>query len=233
MEIAEQPQIPVIEDAAEALGSSYSDKPCGSFGDVGILSFNGNKIITTSGGGAFVSNNEKHVAYARHVSAQAKEPAPYYLHQVTGFNYRLSNICAGIGRGQMEVLDDRIASRRAHFEHYKKGLAAVEGISFLEEPQGCFSNRWLTTMVFNEDVFKSDAVESLRLFLETNNIESRPLWKPLHQQPVFAGRQQFLNGVSDRLFNYGICLPSGSNLDSDTISWVIDEIISHLPSIKK
>jgi len=233
MEIAEQHQIPVIEDAAEALGSSYNDKPCGSFGDVGILSFNGNKIITTSGGGAFVSNNEKHVAYARHVSAQAKEPAPYYLHQVTGFNYRLSNICAGIGRGQMEVLDDRIASRRAHFEHYKKGLAAVEGISFLEEPQGCFSNRWLTTMVFKEDVFNSDAVESLRLFLETNNIESRPLWKPLHQQPVFAGCQQFLNGVSDRLFNYGICLPSGSNLDSDTISWVIDEIISHLPSIKK
>jgi dTDP-4-amino-4,6-dideoxygalactose transaminase len=226
--ISEKFGIPIIEDAAEALGSRYNNKACGSFGKAGILSFNGNKIITTSGGGALLSNDEILIAKTRHVSAQAKDPAPYYLHTQVGYNYRLSNICAGIGRGQMEVLPERIEKRRAIFEQYKIGLADIEGITFLEEPNGFFSNRWLTTVVFDEKYFKLGIIESLRLYLETLNIESRPLWKPLHQQPVFAQFQMYNNGVSDRLFATGLCLPSGSNLSEAVIENVIIETKKHL-----
>jgi len=226
--VSEKFGIPIIEDAAEALGSRYNNKACGSFGKAGILSFNGNKIITTSGGGALLSNDEILIAKTRHVSAQAKDPAPYYLHTQVGYNYRLSNICAGIGRGQMEVLPERIEKRRAIFEQYKAGLASVEGISFLEEPNGLFSNRWLTTIIFDENYFKLGTIETLRQYLETLNIETRPLWKPLHQQPVFANCQTYNNGVSDRLFATGLCLPSGSNLSESIIENVIVEIKKHL-----
>ncbi len=228
LSISEKYGIPIIEDAAEALGSNYNNKACGSFGKAGILSFNGNKIITTSGGGALLSNDETLIAKTRHVSAQAKDPAPYYLHTQIGYNYRLSNICAGIGRGQMEVLPERIKKRRAIFEQYRTGLSGVEGISFLEEPNGFFSNRWLTTIVFDEKYFKLGTIETLRQYLETLNIETRPLWKPLHQQPVFADCKSYNNGISDRLFDTGLCLPSGSNLSESVIENVINEIKKHL-----
>ncbi len=222
--IAQAYKIPVIEDAAEALGSMYEGKACGSFGKIGILSFNGNKIITTSGGGALASNDEEIVKRVRHVSAQAKEPAPFYLHKEIGYNYRLSNICAGIGRGQMEVLPQRVEKRRAIFETYKKAFEAVKGISFLNEPVGYFSNRWLTTILFDEQFFELGTSERVRQELEKLNIETRPLWKPLHQQPVFADCKAYCNGVSDKLFATGLCLPSGSNITDESLSNVIHEI---------
>ncbi len=224
LSIANQYDIPVIEDAAEALGSFYENKACGSFGKIGILSFNGNKIITTSGGGALVCNDDSILRSVRHLSAQAKEPAPYYLHKEIGFNYRMSNVCAGIGRGQMEVLPERIHRRREIFDRYKKEFSSIEGIRFLEEPEGSFSNRWLTTVVFDKEIFGINKHEELRISLEKLNIESRPLWKPLHQQPVFEGCKSYLNGVSDELFANGLCLPSGSNMTNETQHIVIEQI---------
>lgn len=221
--IAERYEIPLIEDAAEALGSTYNGKACGSFGQVGILSFNGNKIITTSGGGALTSNDEEIVSKARHLSAQAKEPAPYYLHKEIGFNYRLSNVLAGIGRGQMEVLPERIKKRREIFEFYKRALGNIDGISFPSEPPNSYSNRWLTTIVF--DTKLGVAVnEQLRLELEKLNIETRALWKPLHQQPVFENCEVYNNGVADALFATGLCLPSGSNTSDVDLEKVVFEI---------
>lgn len=216
--------IPIIEDAAEALGSVYDDKKCGSIGKIGILSFNGNKIITTSGGGALVSNYSEIINKVRHISAQAKESAPYYLHKEIGYNYRMSNVCAGIGRGQMEVLNDRVHKRREIFEVYQKELKDINGLHFLDEPKGSFSNRWLTTVVFDPTVFKKETNEKIRKGLESVNIETRPLWKPLHQQPVFKTCKAYLNGVSDYLFENGLCLPSGSNMNDDVISLIIKEI---------
>lgn len=230
LKIASMFNVPVIEDAAEALGSRYMDRTCGSMGKISILSFNGNKIITTSGGGALVSNEDDFLRYTRHVSAQAKEPAPFYLHHQVGYNYRMSNICAGIGRGQMEVLQNRIERRRSHFETYKNRLSDISGVTFLEEPIGFFSNRWLTTMLLDGNVFENDVVESLRQALEKKNIETRPLWKPLHQQPVFASCQTYLNGVSDKLFREGICLPSGSNMSDEVLNLVINEVRETLSS---
>lgn len=224
MRIANQHQIPVIEDAAEALGSSYKNQRCGSFGRIGILSFNGNKIITTSGGGALLSDDAYIVNKVRHLSAQAKEPVPYYLHKEIGYNYRMSNICAGIGRGQMEVLSDRISKRRKIFEIYKEELGFINGVSFLSEPENYFSNRWLTTVLFDKKIHGEGKNELLRLHLEKLNIESRALWKPLHQQPVFKDCKSYLNGVSDKLYNEGLCLPSGSNMSLDTQKNVIKEI---------
>jgi dTDP-4-amino-4,6-dideoxygalactose transaminase len=211
-EIAKKYGIPVIEDAAEALGRSYFQKKCGSLAEVGILSFNGNKIITTSGGGALLSDDEEVIKTVRHLSNQAKEPAPFYLHEQIGYNYRLSNISAGIGRGQMEVLDDRVEKRRSIFETYRNALAHMQGLGFLSEPTGSFSNRWLTTVLFDEKYWPIGTNEKIRLTLDANQIESRPLWKPLHQQPVFEKAKCYLNGISDRLFATGLCLPSGSNL---------------------
>jgi dTDP-4-amino-4,6-dideoxygalactose transaminase len=222
MEIASHHQIPVIEDAAEALGSYYHEQPCGGIGKVGILSFNGNKIITTSGGGALASNDEALVQFTRHVSAQAKEPAPYYLHKQIGYNYRMSNICAGIGRGQMEVLSDRVARRRAIHDRYCEALAYMPGIQFLQEPEGSFSNRWLTTILFDTQYFPEGTNEQVRLGLEQYDMDSRQLWKPLHQQPVFENCTAYLNGVSDRLFAMGLCLPSGSNMSDEVQDQVID-----------
>jgi dTDP-4-amino-4,6-dideoxygalactose transaminase len=228
--IAAKYEVPVIEDAAEALGSSYFGKKCGGLGEIGILSFNGNKIITTSGGGALLSNDKRIIYTVRHLSAQAKEPAPFYLHKEIGYNYRLSNVSAGIGRGQMEVLENRIAKRRSIFEKYKIALSSVEGVFFLDEPDGLISNRWLTTVLFDENKLGLGVNEKVRLFLEANNIESRPLWKPLHQQPVFENCKSYLNGVSDRLFATGLCLPSGSNLSDSNQDRIIDLILNCLQS---
>jgi dTDP-4-amino-4,6-dideoxygalactose transaminase len=222
--IAQKYEIPIVEDAAEALGSIYHGKACGSFGDFGILIFNGNKIITTSGGGALVSNNDEMVKKARFLSTQAKEPFPYYLHKEIGFNYRMSNICAGIGRGQMEVLSDRVQKRRENFEFYKASLSNIEGIFFLEEPNGFFSNRWLTTILFDEKYFQVGTNEKVRQELEKINIETRPLWKPLHQQPIYEKQKAFCNGVSDKLFATGLCLPSGSNISDENRMNVIDAL---------
>ncbi len=226
VQIAKKYSIAIIEDAAEALGSEYNNKKCGSLGDIGILSFNGNKIITTSSGGALVSDDLEIIKKARHLSAQSKEIAPYYLHKEIGYNYRLSNVCAGIGRGQMEVLDQRIARRREIFNLYKSGLGGVDGILFLEEPPGSFSNRWLTTILFDPAVFEIGTNNKIRLQLEAENIESRLLWKPLHQQPVFENKTFYINGVSDYMFENGLCLPSGSNLTDH-------EVMRTIYSIKK
>lgn len=220
-QIASNYNIPIIEDAAEALGSSYGNKKCGSFGKIGILSFNGNKIITTSGGGALLSDDENIVKQVRHLSAQSKEAATYYLHKEVGYNYRMSNICAGIGRGQLEVLEKRVEKRRRNFEIYKSGLEGIKGIRFIDEPLNSYSNRWLTTILFDEKVFGQAMNEKIRIELERHNIESRPLWKPLHQQPIFSNCKSYINGVSDKLFNSGLCLPSGSNIDDNKIEDIV------------
>jgi dTDP-4-amino-4,6-dideoxygalactose transaminase len=231
IDVANKFSIPLIEDAAEALGSRYQNKPCGSFGTMAILSFNGNKIITTSGGGAFVSNDPEHVKHVRHISAQAKEPAPYYLHQTIGYNYRMSNICAGIGRGQMEVLQDRVARRREIYARYHQALANIEGIHFPDEPNGFFSNRWLTTPLFDSKVFPAGTPELIRVHLEKLNIESRPIWKPLHQQPVFANCMKYGGAVADRLFEEGLCLPSGSNIPDAVIDQVCEEVRNFISTL--
>lgn len=224
--IAEKYGIPVVEDAAEALGSTYKGRACGCLGEFGILSFNGNKIITTSGGGALVGNNAAAIQQARFLATQARDPAPHYQHSHIGFNYRMSNVCAGIGRGQMEVLNERVKQRRANYEHYVQQLSALPGISFIAEPAQCFSNRWLTTMLVDPEKSGGITREQIRLSLEASNIESRPLWKPMHLQPVFAGAPAYVNGVSEKLFDRGLCLPSGSNLTQEDLKKTTDYIKS-------
>ncbi|WP_224999056.1 DegT/DnrJ/EryC1/StrS aminotransferase family protein [Cesiribacter sp. SM1] len=223
MDVAKRYEIPVVEDAAEALGSSYKGQKLGSFGDISILSFNGNKIITTSGGGALVSRNEGWVKKARFLATQARDPAPHYQHTQIGYNYRMSNICAGIGRGQMDVLEERVAKRRSNYAFYNISLANHDAIRFMEEPgEEYFSNRWLTTVLVDET--SGFSREDIRLGLEQDNIESRPLWKPMHLQPVFAGAPFYGGGTSERLFEKGLCLPSGSNLSDDDLKRVVKQI---------
>lgn len=209
--IAKEYGIPVIEDSAEALGSKWKGENCGSFGDCGILSFNGNKIITTSGGGALISKKKSLIDQAIHLSTQARDKAVHYQHSAIGYNYRLSNVLAGIGRGQMEVLEDRVNSRRANFEYYRDNLSSIGKVHFLEEPVGFKSNRWLTCML--TDSFERR--EKIRKTLLNHGIEARPLWKPLHLQPCFANTPSYLNGTSEDLFEKGLCLPSGSELTQD------------------
>lgn len=216
LEISEKYEIPVIEDAAEALGSKYCGKAAGSFGSIGILSFNGNKIITTSGGGALLSNNEEYVKKARFLATQARDEAPHYQHSHIGYNYRMSNVVAGIGRGQMKVIDKRVEQRRKNYDFYLNAFKKLDGISFLKEPEGCFSNRWLTTIIV-DPVIAGVTREDIRLALEAENIESRPLWKPMHLQPVFEKYPAYVNGVSEELFEKGLCLPSGSNLTGEQL----------------
>ncbi|HSB93150.1 MAG TPA: aminotransferase class I/II-fold pyridoxal phosphate-dependent enzyme [Flavitalea sp.] len=214
-------EIPLIEDAAEALGSTYKGRALGTFGDMSILSFNGNKIITTSGGGALVSHNPEYISKARFLATQARDAAPHYQHSEIGYNYRMSNICAGIGRGQLEVLDERVASRRSNFEFYKKELDGLNGIRFVDVPSAdYFSNRWLTTALIEGDVSRED----LRKSLESENIEARPLWKPMHLQPVFENSPYYGEKVSEELFEKGLCLPSGSNLSAEELERVIVNI---------
>jgi dTDP-4-amino-4,6-dideoxygalactose transaminase len=226
LEVAAQYAIPVVEDAAEALGATYYGKACGTMGTMGILSFNGNKIITTSGGGALMSNSQALIQEARFLATQARDPAPHYQHTQIGFNYRMSNVCAGIGRGQMQVLPCRIAQRRAAFEYYRQALAHLPGISFTQEPAGSFSNRWLTTILINPAESGGITREQVRLALEKENIDSRPLWKPMHLQPVFAACPSFVNSISESLFNQGLCLPSGSNLVQEQLQRITALILA-------
>jgi len=211
--ISEQYEIPVLEDSAEALGSSFHGIKCGNFGEISILSFNGNKIITTSGGGALVAKNKSHAEKALFLATQARENEVHYQHKHIGYNYRMSNILAGIGRGQMEVLNDRVLARRKNYDYYKKELASFSDITFLSEPEGYYSNRWLTGMLTPS----YEAREKIRMALLAQNIESRPLWKPMHIQPVFKNEIALTNGVSETLFERGLCLPSGSNLELDDL----------------
>lgn len=226
--IAQKYEISLIEDAAEALGSRYHGQHVGGFSEIGILSFNGNKLITTSGGGALISNTEVYVKKARFLATQARDAAPHYQHSHIGFNYRMSNVCAGIGRGQMEVVAERVKQRRANFDFYVKTFAAVEGFSFLSEPEGSFSNRWLTTVIIDPAKTGGITREDIRIALEKENIECRPLWKPMHLQPVFNQSRQFTNGVSESLFNDGLCLPSGSNLTESDLTRVSEAIFTRL-----
>jgi dTDP-4-amino-4,6-dideoxygalactose transaminase len=231
--IANEYGVPVIEDAAEALGSTIDNKPCGSFGEFGVLSFNGNKIITTSGGGALLSENAEMIEKARFLATQARDTAPHYQHSHIGYNYRMSNVLAGIGRGQLEVLIDRVEARRNNFERYKKYFSnynkAGFTINFQEAPSGYYSNRWLTCILVDPVLNNGLTREIIRLALEEENIESRPLWKPMHQQPIFADCKSYLNGVSNKLFEDGLCLPSGSNLtkeEFDRIFECLDQIFA-------
>lgn len=209
-------EIPIIEDAAEALGSMYKFKHVGTFGEMGILSFNGNKIITTSGGGALIANNPEYAKRAIFLATQARDPAPHYQHSQIGYNYRMSNVVAGIGRGQMKVIHQRVEKRRKNFFAYKKHFRNIPGVSLLEEPNNDFhSNHWLTT-IYIDSTISGFTSEELRLMLEKENIETRPLWKPMHLQPIFKKYPSYVSGVSENLFNHGLCLPSGSNLtDND------------------
>lgn len=207
--------ITLIEDAAEALGSKYDGKHVGTFGTFGIYSFNGNKILTTSGGGMLVSKDKNFIEEARFLSTQARDNAPYYLHSKLGYNYRLSNILAGVGRGQMEVLADRVASRRNVNHFYKTLFEGVAGVTFLTEPdERFFSNYWLTTLTIDASKAGFDKDDIINALAE-DNIEARMLWNPMHRQPVFEGYDSYQTGVSDDLFANGVCLPSGSNMEQD------------------
>jgi dTDP-4-amino-4,6-dideoxygalactose transaminase len=224
LEVAHKFQIPVVEDAAEALGSHYLNDFCGSIGDLGVLSFNGNKIITTSGGGALLSNNKSLIEKARFLSTQAKDDYPYYVHSELGFNYRMSNVLAGIGRGQMELLSSYVDRRRTIHGLYQNFLGDHPAIQFLDEPYRCFANRWLTTILIDPEVSGGIGCEEVRLHLAENNIETRRLWNPMHRQPLFADAPAYVNGVSDSLFERGLCLPSGSNLSDEDIFRVASAI---------
>lgn len=225
--ISSKYEIPIIEDAAEALGSRYKNQHCGTFGEMAVLSFNGNKIITTSGGGALVAHNEEYIKTARFLATQARDAAPHYQHSHIGYNYRMSNVVAGIGRGQMLVLEDRIKQRRTNNEFYRKGLEKVEGISFQTEPSSdYFSNYWLTSILVNPLKTGGKTREDIYDVLNENNIESRPLWKPMHMQPIFSGCPYYGDGTSERLFRDGLCLPSGTSLSFDDVYRVIKAIES-------
>lgn len=224
--VCEKYGVPLIEDAAEALGSTYQGQKLGSFGLMSVLSFNGNKIITTSGGGALLSHEEALIKKARFLATQARDAAPHYQHSQIGYNYRLSNVCSGIGRGQLEVIDLRVAQRRANFDHYYQHLRALPGISFQQEPAGTFSNRWLSCFTIEPEESGGISRETIRLALENENIESRPLWKPMHLQPVFAQAPYFGKKVAETLFEKGLCLPSGSNLSTHELGRITDKIQS-------
>jgi dTDP-4-amino-4,6-dideoxygalactose transaminase len=226
MAIANEFDIPVIEDAAEALGSHINGKAMGSYGVMGVLSFNGNKIITTSGGGALISDHDDYIKKSRFLATQARDAAPHYQHSEIGYNYRMSNVAAGIGRGQMEVLDERVAKRRKNYNYYKEAFAEIPAITLMDEPEGYFSNRWLSTMLINPELAIGVTREKVAETLAEDNIECRPLWKPMHLQPVFAGAPYHGNGVSEELFANGLCLPSGSNLSDEDLERVVSGIKS-------
>jgi dTDP-4-amino-4,6-dideoxygalactose transaminase len=230
-EVADKYTIPILEDSAEALGSSYKGKKCGTFGDIGILSFNGNKIITTSGGGAIVTKTAAQKEKAIFYSTQSRDNAPHYQHSEIGYNYRMSNICAGIGRGQMEVLDEHVALRRQMHDFYVDIFASIEGVEVFSTPNDdYFANYWLSAITIDENKTNGITRETLRLALEAENIESRPLWKPMHLQPIFEKYPYYGNQVAGTLFETGLCLPSGSNLtdeDRTRIKKAINTIFKH------
>lgn len=258
MSVANKYDIPVVEDAAEGMGSLYKNRVCGTFGDYGVLSFNGNKMITTSGGGALICPNEEMWHRVMFFATQAREAYPYYQHEEIGYNYRMSNICAGIGRGQMTVLEDHIAHHRRIADIYRESFKDVEGITFHDEQDGMKSNFWLNTIVLDENlrlknedqayaetikgavggaagvVHNSDSahtdcepnvnVEAMRLALDAVGIEARPLWKPMHKQPVYRNVPAYVNGISEELFHKGLCLPSGPCVSEDDALWIVDII---------
>jgi len=222
--IADRYEIPVIEDAAEALGSVLNGQKCGSLGDFGIFSFNGNKIITTSGGGALVCRTEEQAQRTKFFATQARDQAAHYQHSHIGYNYRMSNICAGIGRGQMQVLDEHITRRREIHQLYINLLKDVPGITVMQPPTSDYEpNCWLTCILVDSQL-AGKSREDIRLKMETNNIETRPLWKPMHLQPVFADAKVYVNGISEHLFDTGLCLPSGSMLNENDIERVTETI---------
>ena len=227
MAIANRYNIPVLEDAAEALGSKYKGQYCGTFGNYGVLSFNGNKMITTSGGGALVTPTAETKQRVMFYATQARENAPHYQHEEIGYNYRMSNICAGIGRGQMYVLDEHVARRREIHSLYTELLKDVEGITVMQRPSADYdSNFWLTCILVDPEK-AGFSREDLRLKMDEQQIETRPLWKPMHLQPVFANVPMYVNGVSESLFNYGLCLPSGPMCTDDDIRRVAKVITSY------
>lgn len=224
MAIANRYEIPVLEDAAEALGSEFKERKCGTFGEFGVLSFNGNKMITTSGGGALICRTEEQAERVMFYATQARENAPHYQHTRIGYNYRMSNICAGIGRGQMTVLDEHIARRRAIHSLYTRLLRAIPGITVQQNPAPEFnSNFWLTCIQVDPEK-AGFTREDIRLHLADENIETRPLWKPMHLQPVFSQSPFYGDGTSEKLFDTGLCLPSGPSLTDEDIHRVVEEI---------
>ena len=220
--VANSFEIPIIEDAAEALGSKYKNQQLGTFADFGIYSFNGNKIITTSGGGALVCKNKKLIEKAKFLATQARDEAPHYEHSEVGYNYRMSNVCAAIGVGQLEVLTERVTRKREIFNFYKNELSMIKEITFLEELEPSFSNYWLTTILLDKN--STIDREQLRLHLEKDNIESRPLWKPMHLQPVFKDCKSYVNGISEDLFNRGLCLPSGTAMTTEDLKRIVKKV---------
>lgn len=229
MSISEEYGIPVLEDAAEALGSHINGKMCGTFGDIGVLSFNGNKIITTSAGGALLSSNSSIVDSAKFLATQARESVSYYEHFVLGYNYRMSNICAGIGRGQLYSLEEKVKARRKVYDNYKDFFSNYPGINVLNEPTGHYSNRWLTTIVIDSEIIRNLTIWDLREALEFENIESRPLWKPMHMQTLYKSCEYYGSNTSQKLFENGLCLPSGSSLtvkDQHRIFEVMKKVFS-------
>ena len=228
LELCERYQVPVIEDAAESLGATYKGKASGTFGDAGIYSFNGNKIITTSGGGMLVSKNKALIDRARFLATQARDPAPHYQHSTIGYNYRMSNILAGVGRGQLGVLDDRVKARRDVFDTYKRELAGVEWLEWMPEPDWSFSTHWLSVCRLRDEFSGQTSADLIRK-LAAELIEARPVWKPMHLQPIYESRRYYPHGngsVSERLFATGVCLPSGSNMSEGQIMRVIERIKS-------
>ena len=216
--------VPIVQDASEALGATYQGRPAGAQGLLGVFSFNGNKILTTSGGGMLVSDRTDLIASARQLASQARDPAPHYEHSRTGFNYRMSNLLAAVGRGQLRVLDDRVGARRAHFDYYRQALGGLEGWDFMPEAPYGTSTRWLTCATIAPES-RADR-EAVRIALERKDIEARPVWKPMHLQPVCAGLPTYGGAVGQRLFHDGLCLPSGSSLSPADRQRVVEEILA-------
>lgn len=223
IQLCQEYGVPIIEDAAEALGAEYHGKKCGQFGEISAFSFNGNKIITTSGGGMLVSYKKEYIDRARFLSTQARDPAPHYQHSTIGYNYRLSNVLAAIGRGQLRVIDQRISRRREIFRNYQKGLEGVNGITWMPEPDGFFSTHWLSCALIHPKKTGTTR-EEIRLKLEEYNIESRPLWKPMHLQPIFQECEYYGGNVSEELFEFGICLPSAGSMTDEQQNFIVNEI---------
>ena len=225
--VAQKYGIPILEDSAEALGSSYKGKKCGTFGDFGVLSFNGNKIITTSGGGALVSKNAEGKNKTVFYATQSRDAAPHYQHSEIGYNYRMSNICAGIGRGQMQVLDDHVQKRREMQEFYSDLFQNIEGVTVFTVPnEDYFANYWLSSIVVDAQKTNGKTREDLRHYLDQKNIESRPLWKPMHLQPIFKNYPFYGTDISEQLFENGLCLPSGSNLTNEDRIRIKEAVVS-------
>ena len=221
LDVCRRHDVPVIEDAAEALGATYRGQAAGSFGTLGCFSFNGNKIITASAGGMLVSRRKELAEKIRHLATQARDPAVHYQHSRVGYNYRMSNLLAAVARGQLEVLDDRVTRRRANFRFYEENLGELPGVDFMPEIAGGRSTRWLTCMTVDPHCFGASR-EDVRLALEAENIESRPVWKPMHMQPIFADCRVHGGGVARRLFENGLCLPSGSDLCEEDLRRIVD-----------